>query len=276
MARDSNGGNGAIDLRLGLAVAAAKVATAGLRRTGRGGGTAAPGLVADCVDPGHSPQGRRAARARRDRRRRHERQDDDLAHDRGHPGGGRVAASSTTGPAPIWSAAWRRPLPSRHPCSACPRGDVGGHRDGRGGLRRHRRAGSAARRPAQQPLPRPTRPLRRARHDRRPLAAALLAAARTTTVVVNADDPTLAEITRRSGRPARSPSAWTSAGTCWLRLPHAADSAVCRRCGADLEYTALYVSHLGAWRCPRCTAARPGARCLRHANRTDRRRCRSR
>ena len=40
-------------------------------------------------------------------------------------------------------------------------------------------------------------------------------------------------------------------------LPHAADSGVCRRCGADLEYTALYVSHLGDWRCPRCRRARP-------------------
>jgi len=31
----------------------------------------------------------------------------------------------------------------------------------------------------------------------------------------------------------------------------------CRRCGADLAYDALYVSHLGDWRCPSCGYARP-------------------
>ncbi len=40
-------------------------------------------------------------------------------------------------------------------------------------------------------------------------------------------------------------------------LPHAADSAVCRRCGGDLVYAALYASHLGDWRCPNCGAERP-------------------
>jgi UDP-N-acetylmuramyl tripeptide synthase len=40
------------DLRLGAAVLAARVTTAGLRRSGRGGGTSAPGLVADFLDPG--------------------------------------------------------------------------------------------------------------------------------------------------------------------------------------------------------------------------------
>ncbi|HQY31795.1 MAG TPA: Mur ligase family protein, partial [Thermomicrobiales bacterium] len=40
------------DLRLGLAVSAARVTTFGLRKSGRGGGTAAPGVVADFIDPG--------------------------------------------------------------------------------------------------------------------------------------------------------------------------------------------------------------------------------
>jgi UDP-N-acetylmuramyl tripeptide synthase len=77
-----------------------------------------------------------------------------------------------------------------------------------------------------------------------------------TTVVVNADDPTLAEITRDLGAPRRlfgiAESRYQLA-----ELPHAADSAVCRRCGTDLTYDALYVSHLGEWRCPRCSAKRP-------------------
>ena len=42
--------------RLGWPLAAAQLTTAGLRRTGRGGGTAAPGLVADFVDPEHPAQ----------------------------------------------------------------------------------------------------------------------------------------------------------------------------------------------------------------------------
>src|SRR3954453_9292819 len=39
------------DIRLTTAVAASKLVSAGIRRSGRGGGTAAPGLVADWVDP---------------------------------------------------------------------------------------------------------------------------------------------------------------------------------------------------------------------------------
>src|SRR5215211_7982228 len=52
------------DVRLGAAIAAAKLTSAGIRRAGRGGGTAAPGLIADRIDPalltklaGRLPQG---------------------------------------------------------------------------------------------------------------------------------------------------------------------------------------------------------------------------
>jgi UDP-N-acetylmuramyl tripeptide synthase len=74
--------------------------------------------------------------------------------------------------------------------------------------------------------------------------------------VVNVDDPTLAEITRNLDA-ARITFGLDERRHVLAALPHASDSAVCRRCGADLEYTALYVSHLGAWQCPRCTAVRP-------------------
>ncbi len=40
-------------------------------------------------------------------------------------------------------------------------------------------------------------------------------------------------------------------------LPHAADSTRCRSCGAPLEYDAVWIGHLGAWRCPSCGDARP-------------------
>src|SRR5687768_4034726 len=39
------------DVRLAAALTAAKVASAGIRRAGRGGGTATPGLIADWIDP---------------------------------------------------------------------------------------------------------------------------------------------------------------------------------------------------------------------------------
>jgi UDP-N-acetylmuramyl tripeptide synthase len=41
------------------------------------------------------------------------------------------------------------------------------------------------------------------------------------------------------------------------RLPHAADSKYCVRCGAPLVYEAAYVGHLGSWRCEACGGARP-------------------
>ena len=87
-------------------------------------------------------------------------------------------------------------------------------------------------------------------------SAALSRLPESTTVVVNADDPTLSEISRNI--PGRRVTFGLQERRHLLEhLPHAVDSAVCRRCGADLEYEALYVSHLGDWWCPRCTAARP-------------------
>src|SRR6478609_10491762 len=48
---ENNGHRRMPDLRLTTAVTASKLASAGIRKAGRGGGTAAPGLVADWVDP---------------------------------------------------------------------------------------------------------------------------------------------------------------------------------------------------------------------------------
>ncbi len=80
----------------------------------------------------------------------------------------------------------------------------------------------------------------------------------TTTVVVNVDDPTLAGITegiraRRVtfGLDDRNPRLHLDA------LPHAADAKICRTCGAALVYDRLFSAHLGAWRCPACAASRP-------------------
>jgi UDP-N-acetylmuramyl tripeptide synthase len=79
-----------------------------------------------------------------------------------------------------------------------------------------------------------------------------------TRVVMNLDDPTLAAITESIpakrvgfGLADHNPSLLLNA------LPHAADAKVCRECGRDLVYDQLYSAHLGAWRCPNCGKARP-------------------
>lgn len=76
------------------------------------------------------------------------------------------------------------------------------------------------------------------------------------TVVVNGDDPTLVAIT--DGIRARRVCFGLNEEKHRLdALPHAADAAICRVCGADLGYHALYVSHLGDWYCTGCGRERP-------------------
>ena len=77
-----------------------------------------------------------------------------------------------------------------------------------------------------------------------------------TTVLYNADDPQLAGLTRDIS------SSTVAFGLnenhhVLQALPHAADAAVCTNCGHDLAYDHLYVSHLGVWSCPQCGARRP-------------------
>jgi UDP-N-acetylmuramyl tripeptide synthase len=74
-------------------------------------------------------------------------------------------------------------------------------------------------------------------------------------IVVNADDPLVASLA--DGRsnalrfglddPARSRPG----------LQHASDSKYCVRCGHPYRYDAVYVGHLGAYRCDECGHARP-------------------
>lgn len=76
------------------------------------------------------------------------------------------------------------------------------------------------------------------------------------TVIVNADDPTLVGMS--DDIPARRIFFGLDEQEHRLdALPHAADAAVCRVCGAELAYHALYVSHLGDWYCPGCGRTRP-------------------
>jgi UDP-N-acetylmuramyl tripeptide synthase len=74
-------------------------------------------------------------------------------------------------------------------------------------------------------------------------------------VVVNADDPALADLAE--ARPDAVRFGLDDPGVARERLPHAADSKYCRRCGAPYVYAAAYVGHLGDYRCERCGTHRP-------------------
>jgi len=76
----------------------------------------------------------------------------------------------------------------------------------------------------------------------------------TSTVVYNGDDPQIAAIAQGPGRVAfgiDDPRVARST------LPHAADSKFCVQCGSPLEYAAVYVGHLGDFRCPYGHHVRP-------------------
>ena len=77
-----------------------------------------------------------------------------------------------------------------------------------------------------------------------------------TTLVINADDPNLAALAENTGATVVRFGLETE-GHELPELPHAADAAFCRRCGARFDYDAIYVSHLGAYRCPNCDYRRP-------------------
>ncbi len=76
-----------------------------------------------------------------------------------------------------------------------------------------------------------------------------------TRIVVCADDPLLAGLVA-----GRAHVVWygiDDASVGRSALDHAADSTSCPRCSTHLSYTAIYLGHLGAYRCPSCGFARP-------------------
>ena len=245
------------DARLIAALAAAKATGAAIRGLGRGGGTAAPGLVAERIDPrlldkiaSRLPQGTvvvagtngktTVSRMLADILQAHGSR---VAHNRSGSNLVRGVASA---------------LASQSDLTGSPRADIGVIESDEAAfpeiLRRV------------QPSVVLLNNLFRDQLDRygeldtiasqwAPALRRLPAAA---TVVVNADDPTLAAITegisaRRVtfGLDDRNPSFLLD------EIPHAADAKTCRRCGRDLAYDRLFSAHLGAWNCPGCGAERP-------------------
>lgn len=244
-----------LDPRLTLALAASKLTAAGIRRLGRGGGTSAPGLVADRLDGAMLTK-----------------MTERLSY-------GVVVVAGTNGKtttsrmiADIFEAAGRTVVHNRSgsnlvrgvvsafvgtaSLTGAPGGDIGVIEADEAAL---------------PELVRRTRPrllllnnLFRDQLDRygeldtiaRRWRVVLRELDASTTVVVNGDDPTLVAITDDLAAK-RVCFGLDESRHRLAALPHAADAAVCRVCGADLAYHALYVSHLGDWYCPSCGRARP-------------------
>jgi lipid II isoglutaminyl synthase (glutamine-hydrolysing) len=75
-------------------------------------------------------------------------------------------------------------------------------------------------------------------------------------LVLNADDPMVADL----GRERESGVLYYGVEDDTLALSgmaHAADAKHCRRCGAPYVFDAIYLGHLGHYRCPSCSQRRP-------------------
>jgi len=76
-----------------------------------------------------------------------------------------------------------------------------------------------------------------------------------TRFVLNADDPLVADLGR--GRERVAYFGLEDDSQALPGLQHAADSKHCRNCGAAYVYEAVYLGHLGRYRCPNCGRRRP-------------------
>jgi UDP-N-acetylmuramyl tripeptide synthase len=86
-------------------------------------------------------------------------------------------------------------------------------------------------------------------------AAVVASLAPTARLVLNADDPLIADL----GRDAPNVTYFgvEDASVAMPEMQHASDSKHCRRCGAAYSYEAIYLGHLGIYRCPNCGQERP-------------------
>ena len=73
--------------------------------------------------------------------------------------------------------------------------------------------------------------------------------------VLNADDPLVADLGRE--RPGVVYFGVSDDSQALPELQHAADSKHCRNCGTPYDYEAVYLGHLGRYRCPGCGRERP-------------------
>jgi UDP-N-acetylmuramyl tripeptide synthase len=74
-------------------------------------------------------------------------------------------------------------------------------------------------------------------------------------LVLNADDPLVADLGRE--RPNVTYFGVEDDAMALAQMQHAADSKHCRNCGHAYAYEAIYLGHLGRYRCPHCGRSRP-------------------
>ena len=242
---------------LGAKIVAARAVGELARRAGRGGGTSLPGKVLIRLEPHAIAE--LSARLRRGCAV--------ISATNGKTTTAAMAASilsaqvsrsCTIAPAPTWPAEWPRR------CS--PRRVAGGQIDGELGLfevdefwldQRHARA-RAPSDAARQPVPGSARPLRRTRDDRRSVGAPCRRSLPGgTRLALNADDPLIADLGR--GIDGVTYFGVEDPSVAMPEMQHASDSKHCRRCGAAYVYDAIYLGHLGRYRCPSCGAGAAGS-----------------
>ena len=242
---------------LAAKIAVARAAGALSRRSGRGG-TSLPGKVLMRLEPGAIERlARRCPRAAPSSRRRTARRRRRRWSPRSSSAGtrlvhNRAGANMAGGVATRCSArARRRDRRRRRPL-----------RGRRVLARPGRRAAATRARSCWQPVPRPARPLRRARDDRRPLGATV-AAAPATQLVLNADDPLVADLGRDRAPGVTTSASRTTPSRC-AGMQHASDAKHCRRCGRRYVYDAVYSGHLGHYRCPAAATRAPAPAVCAH------------
>ncbi|HZV73455.1 MAG TPA: MurT ligase domain-containing protein [Conexibacter sp.] len=86
-------------------------------------------------------------------------------------------------------------------------------------------------------------------------ASVVAALPASTQLVLNADDPLVADLGRE--RANVTTFGVEDDAMALPQMQHAADSKHCRRCGHAYVYEAIYLGHLGRYRCPRCGQHRP-------------------
>ena len=85
--------------------------------------------------------------------------------------------------------------------------------------------------------------------------------------VLNADDPLVADLGR--GREGVTYFGVEDDSQALPSMQHAADSKHCRKCGTAYAYEAVYLGHLGRYRCPNCGRERPEPQVAATAVRLD-------
>jgi UDP-N-acetylmuramyl tripeptide synthase len=86
-------------------------------------------------------------------------------------------------------------------------------------------------------------------------ASVLAGPARGARLVLNADDPLIADLGRE--HPGVTYFGIEDDAMAMPEMQHASDSKHCRRCGTPYVYDAIYLGHLGRYRCPSCGQVRP-------------------